>query len=286
MTAGSLLNNLLTKPARALTVLGALQNHEEGRRKAKLMPTWVNLSQGGSTLHSPDATEKKASTTSAGVRGKDPQPVVSRRRAKNLAEIVSSYKKTEKPKERPPAKPAAKQPPKKKGRLLPGESSESEEFEETEKDEEEEPPSRDEEEELPSGDDDDEDKTQKTQIPDQGALPWAWLPLQKGGPVGSVERSADFEVAPLANGDTQRHPAAEDQTGPCRYNLLGPCRLQVCRVAFCGRVLCCGPKLHNGGGVQKRGGSGVGNRWRASSKCQKEESEGKEAKEEEEDANE
>ena len=77
VTAGSLLNDLLTKPARALTVLGALQNHEEGRRKVKSMPTWVNLSQGGSTLHSPEATEKKASTTSAGVRGKDPQPVVS-----------------------------------------------------------------------------------------------------------------------------------------------------------------------------------------------------------------
>ena len=59
MTAGSLLNDLLTKPARALTVLEAPQNHEEGRRKVKSMPTWVNLSQGGSTLHSPEATEKK-----------------------------------------------------------------------------------------------------------------------------------------------------------------------------------------------------------------------------------
>ena len=58
------------------------------------MPTWVNLSQGGSTLHSTEATERKTSTTSAGVRGKDPQPVVSGRRAKNLAEILSSYKKT------------------------------------------------------------------------------------------------------------------------------------------------------------------------------------------------
>ena len=38
--------------------------------------------------------------------------------------------------------------------------------------------------------------------------------------------------------------------------------------------------------MQKRGGSCVGNRWRAGSKCQEEESEGKEAKEEEEDANE
>ena len=65
------------------------------------------------------------------------------------------------------------------------------------------------------------------------------------GPVGSLERSADFEVAPLANGDTQRHPAAEDQTGPCRYNLLGPCRLQVCCVAFRGGVFSCGPKLRN-----------------------------------------
>ena len=179
MTAGSLLNDLLTKPARALTVLGALQNHEEGRRKVKSMPTWVNLSQGGSTLHSPEATEKKASTTSACVRGKDPQPVVSGRRAKNLAEILSSYKKTKKPKKRPRAKPAAKEPPKKKARLLPGESSESEEFEETEEDEEEEPPSGDEEEEPPARDDDDEDETQETQIPDRGALPWAWLPLQQ-----------------------------------------------------------------------------------------------------------
>ena len=132
MTAGSLLNDLLTKPARALTVLGAIQKNEEGRRKVKSMPTWVNLSQAGSTLHCPQATEKKASTTSAGVRGKDPQPVVSGRRAKNLAELLSSYKKTKKPKKRPGAKPAAKQPPKKKAKLLPGESSESEEFEETE----------------------------------------------------------------------------------------------------------------------------------------------------------
>ena len=52
--------------------------------------------------------------TSAGVRGKDPQPVVSGRCAKNLAEILSSYKKTKKPKKRPRAKPAAKQPPKKR----------------------------------------------------------------------------------------------------------------------------------------------------------------------------
>ena len=277
MTAGSLRHDLLTKPARALTVLGALQNHEEGQRKVKLMPTWVNLSQGGSTLHLPEATEEKGSTTSAGVRGKDPQPVVSGRRAKNLAEILSSYKKTKKPKKRPRAKPAAKQPPKKKAKLLPGESSESEEFEETGEDEEGEPP---------SGDDDDEDETQETQIPEPIGTAVAMTSPPTRGPVGSVERSADFELAPLANGDTQRHPAAEDQTGPCRYNLLGPCRLQVCRVAFCGGVLCCGPKLRNGGGVQKRGGSGVGNRWRASSKCQEEDSEGKEAKEEEEDANE
>ena len=131
VTAGSLLKDLLTKPARALTVLGALQNHEEGHRKVKLMPTWVNLSQGGSTLHSPEATEKKVSTTSAGVRGKDPQPVVSRRRAKNLDEILSSYKKTKKLKKRPRGKPAAEEPPKNKAKRLPGESSESEEFEET-----------------------------------------------------------------------------------------------------------------------------------------------------------
>ena len=141
--------------------------------------TCVNLSQGGSTLHSPEATEKKALTTSAGVQGKDPQPVVSGRRAKNLAEILSSYKKTKKPKKRPRATPAAKQPSKVKAKLLPGESSESEEFEETEEDEEEEPPSGNGEEEPPSGDDDDEDETQETQIPDGGALPWAWLPLQQ-----------------------------------------------------------------------------------------------------------
>ena len=109
MTAKSLLNDLLTKPARALTVVGALQNHEEGRRKVKSMPTLVNLSQGGSKLHSPEATEKTASTTSARVRGKDLQPVVSGRRAKNLAEILSSYKKTKKPTKRPRAKPAAKE---------------------------------------------------------------------------------------------------------------------------------------------------------------------------------
>ena len=168
VTAGSLLNDLLTKPARAQTVLGALQNHEEGRRKVQSLPTWVNLSQGGSTLHSPEATEKKASTTSAGVRGKDPQPVVSGRRVKNLAAILSSYRKTKKPKKRPVSRPAAKQPLKKKAKLLLGESSESSEFEETEEDEEEEPP---------SGDDDDEDETQETQVPDRGALPWLWLRL-------------------------------------------------------------------------------------------------------------
>ena len=179
VTAGSLLNDLLTKPARALTVLGALQNHEEGRRKVKAMPTWVNLSQGGSTLHSPGATKKKASTTSAGVQGKDPQPVVSGRRAKNLAEIISSHKKTKRPKKKPRAKPAAKQSSEKKAKLLPDESLESEGFEETVEDEEEEPPSGDEEERPLSGDGDDEDKIQKTQIPDRGALPWAWLPLQQ-----------------------------------------------------------------------------------------------------------
>ena len=179
VTACSLLNDLLTKPARALTVLRALPNHEEGRRKVKSMPTWVNLSQGGSTLHSPEATEKKASTTSAGVRGKDPQPVVSGRRAKNLAEILSLYKKTKTPKKRPRAKPAAKEPPKEKAKLLPGDSSESEEVEETEEDEEGELPSVDEEEELPARDDDDEDETQETQIPDRGALQWAWPPLQQ-----------------------------------------------------------------------------------------------------------
>ena len=170
VTAGSLLNNLLTKPARAMTVLRALQNHEEGRRKVQSLPTWANLSQGGSTLHSPEATENKASTTSAGVRGKDPQPVVSGQRVKNLAEILSSYRKTKKPKKRPLARPAAKQPLKKKAKLLPGESSESSEFEETEEEEEEEPPSRD---------NDDEEETQETQVPDRGALPWAWLPLQQ-----------------------------------------------------------------------------------------------------------
>ena len=145
----------------------------------KSMPTWVNLSQGGSTLHSPEATKKKAWTISAGVRGKDPQHVVSGRRAKNLAEILSSYKKTKKPKKRPRAKPAAKEPPKKKAKLLPGESSEREEFEETAEDDEEEPPSGDEEEEPPAGDDDDKVETQETQIPDRGALSWACLPLQQ-----------------------------------------------------------------------------------------------------------
>ena len=168
MTAGSLLNDLLTKPARALTVLGALQTLEEGQRKVESMPTRVNLSQGGSTLHSPEATEKKALTTSAGVRGKDPHPVLSGRRAENLAKILSSYKKTKKPKKRPRAKPAAKQPPKKKAKLLPGESSESEEFEETEEDEEEEPPSGNEEEEPPSGDDDDEDKLRRHRFQTEG----------------------------------------------------------------------------------------------------------------------
>ena len=125
------------------------------------MPRWVNLSLGGSTLHSPQATEKKASTTSAGVQGKDPQPVVSGRRVKNLPPILLSYRKTKKPK---------KQPLKKKAKLLPGESSESSESEKTEENEEEEPP---------SGDDDDEDKTQETQVPDRGALPSAWHPLQQ-----------------------------------------------------------------------------------------------------------
>ena len=114
--------------------------------------------------------KEKASTTSAGVRSKDSQPVVSGRRVKNLAEILSSYRKTKKPKKRPRARPAGKQPLKKKAKLLPGERSESSEFEETEEDEEEEPPSRD---------DDDEDETQETKVPDRGALPWAWLPLQQ-----------------------------------------------------------------------------------------------------------
>ena len=136
VTARSLLNDLLTKSARALTILGALQNHQEGPRKVKSLPTWVNLSQGGSRLHSPEATEKKASTTSAGVRGKDPQPVVSGRRIKNLAEILSSYRKTNKTKKTPRARPL-----KKKAKLVSGESSESSEFEETEENEEEELPS-------------------------------------------------------------------------------------------------------------------------------------------------
>ena len=101
------------------------------------------------------------------------------RRAKNVARILSSYKKKKKPRERPRAKPAAEQPPKKKAKLLPVESSESGEFEETEEDEEEEPPSGNKEEEPPSRDDDDEDETQETKIPDRGALPCAWLPLQQ-----------------------------------------------------------------------------------------------------------
>ena len=113
------------------------------------------------------------------MRGKDPQTVVSAQRAKNLAENLSSYKKTKQPKKRRREKPAAEQPPKKKAKLLPGDSSESEEFEETEEDEEEESPSGDEEEEPPSGNDDDEGETQETQIPDREALPWAWIPLQQ-----------------------------------------------------------------------------------------------------------
>ena len=64
-------------------------------------------------------------------------------------------------------------------KLLPGESLESEEFEETEADEEGEPLSGDDEEEAPSRDDDNEHETQETQILDRGALPWAWLPLQQ-----------------------------------------------------------------------------------------------------------
>ena len=246
------------------------------------MPTWVNLSQGGSTLHSPEATEKKASTTSAGVRGKDPQPVVSGRRAKNLAEILSSYKRTKKPKKRPRAKPTAKQPPIKKAKLLPVESSESEELEETEEDEEEEPPSGDEEEEPPSGDDDDEDETQKTQIPDRGALPWAWPPLQQedqwgawGGAPISKWRPWRTEIPR----DILQQKTKQGRAGTIYW-------VPAVHVAFRGRVLCCGPKLRNRGRVQKSGGSGVGNRWRASSKCQEEGSEGKEAKEEEKDANE
>ena len=212
VTAGSLLNDLLTKPARALTVLGALQNHEEGRRKVTSMPTWVNLSQGGSTLHSPEATAEKASKTSAGVRGKDPQPVVSGRRAKNLADILSSYKKTKKPKKRPRAKPAAEEPPKKKAKLLPGESSESEEFEETEEDEEEEPPSGDEEGEPPARDDDNEDETQETQIPDRGALPWAWLPLQQEA---QWEREEECQFRSGAPGE-RRYPETSCSRRPNR----------------------------------------------------------------------
>ena len=120
VTARSLLKDLLTKPARALTVLGVFRNQEQGRGKVNSLPAWVNLSQGGSTLHSPEATEKNASTTIAGVRGKDPQPLVSGRRVKNLAEFLSSYRKTKKPKKRPRARPLRK-----KAKLLPGESSES-----------------------------------------------------------------------------------------------------------------------------------------------------------------
>ena len=49
MTAGSLLNDLLTKPARALIVLGALENGEEGRRKVNVanmgdsQPGWFHV---------------------------------------------------------------------------------------------------------------------------------------------------------------------------------------------------------------------------------------------------
>ena len=95
---------------------------------------------------------------------------MSGRPVKNLAEILLSYRKTKKPKKRPRARPAGKQPLIKKAKLLPCESWESSEFEETEEEEEEEPP---------SADDDDEDETQETQVPDRGALPSAWLPLQQ-----------------------------------------------------------------------------------------------------------
>ena len=137
-------------------------------------------------------------------RAKIQNPFVSGRRAKNLAEILSSYKKTRKPKKSPQAKPAAKQPPKKKAKLLQGESSESEEFEETEEDEEEEPPSGDEEEEPPSGDDDDEDKTQKTQIPDRGALRWAWLPVQQ------EDQSGAWRGVPILKGRPWRTEIPRD----------------------------------------------------------------------------
>ena len=199
---------------------------------------------------------------------------------KNLAEILLSYKKTRKPRKRPRARPATKQPPKKKAKLQRVRSSKRlKKMRRRSRLPEMRRRSR-----LP------EMMTMKTKLRrhrfqteghcrGHGSCPTI-------GPVGSVERSADSEVAPLANRDTQRHPAAEDQTGPCRYNPFGPCRLQACRVGFRGGVLCCGPKLRNGGRVQKRGGSGVHNRWRASSKCQEEESEGKEAKEEVVDANE
>ena len=60
MAAGSLLNDLPTNPARALTVLGALQNHEEGRGKVKALPTWVNLSH--------DAEEAEQETRSEASR--------------------------------------------------------------------------------------------------------------------------------------------------------------------------------------------------------------------------
>ena len=62
------------------------------------LPTGCSNGNQRSWRH-PEASATKS--TIAGVRGKDLGPVVSRRRAKNFAEIFPSYKKTKKPKKRP-----------------------------------------------------------------------------------------------------------------------------------------------------------------------------------------
>ena len=237
----------------------------------------MNLSQGGSTLHSPEATEKKASTTSAGVRGKDPQPVVSRQRGKNLAEILSSYRKTQKPKKRLQARPAAKQPLKKKAKLLPGESSESSEFKETEEDEQEEPPSRD---------DDDEDKTQETQAPDRGAQPRAWLPLKQEDQWGAWRGVPIWKWRPWQLEIPRDILQQKTKLGRAGTVYWVPAYYKSAVWHSVGEYCVAAGSYGNGGGVQKRNGSAVRNRWCASSKCQEEAREGKEAKEEEEDANE
>ena len=171
----------------------------------------------------------------------------------------------------------AKETPKKKAKMLPGESLESEEFEETEEDEEEEPPSGDEEEEPPAGDDDNEDEIQETQIPDRGALPWAWLPLKqedqwgawRGVPISKWRPWGTEIPRDILQQKTKLGRAGTIFWVPADYNsAMWHSVREYCVVArsYATEEEC--------------------NRWRASSKCQEEESEGKEAREEEEDANE